>query len=157
MLAILVFLVRSNMSSTEIYKNYLSVFVRILMNHLQMLSLIATFDFEWPNQLSKFFQAMEPVSQSSIQILSLDCFFDKRDTLVNSNSTGKNCQNFDRFKIGSYQLPEGDILGCSPSNRNDEFLLYLENYLLNPEDQEKVWFTNCSNGSLKRSVRYRSE
>jgi hypothetical protein len=46
-----VFLIRSNLQSAGKAKNYLPVFIRILMNHFQLLTLTASFDLEWPAAL----------------------------------------------------------------------------------------------------------
>ena len=51
MLAGIVFLVRSTLQGALEKKNFLSVYFRILMNHFQLLTLTASFDLDWPEQL----------------------------------------------------------------------------------------------------------
>lgn len=55
MLSAIVLLVRSSLQGALEKKNYLSVFIRILMNHFQLLTLTASFDMDWPDQLKQFF------------------------------------------------------------------------------------------------------
>ncbi|TNV74992.1 hypothetical protein FGO68_gene289 [Halteria grandinella] len=72
-LIIIIILVRSNIQTGSSEKNFLPVFLRILLNHLQILSLTASFDFEWPEQLTSFYQTMQPASDVSTSLLSIDC------------------------------------------------------------------------------------
>ncbi|TNV88134.1 hypothetical protein FGO68_gene5028 [Halteria grandinella] len=53
--------------------NYLSVFFRILLNHLQILTLTASFDLSWPENLLKFFKDIQPFSDVQNQLFSIDC------------------------------------------------------------------------------------
>ena len=59
---ILILLVRSNIESGSKEKNFLPVYVRILMNHFQLLTLTASFDLDWPPILESFFDTTKPVS-----------------------------------------------------------------------------------------------
>ena len=78
MIGAIVFLVRSTLQGALEKKNYLSVYFRILMNHFQLLTLTASFDLDWPDQLKKFFTSTKPVSEATTQFLSVDCFIDTR-------------------------------------------------------------------------------
>lgn len=51
MIAGIVFLVRSTIQGATKKKSLLSVFFRVLMNHFQLLTLTASFDLDWPEQL----------------------------------------------------------------------------------------------------------
>ncbi|TNV88143.1 hypothetical protein FGO68_gene8974 [Halteria grandinella] len=70
----LVIIVRSNLRAVNQEKNYLPVFFRIMLNHIQILSLTASFDLEWPQELQTFFKGIQPLSDASSQLLSIDCF-----------------------------------------------------------------------------------
>jgi len=48
MMAGIVFLVRSSLQGALQKKSFLSVFIRILMNHFQLLTITASFDLNWP-------------------------------------------------------------------------------------------------------------
>jgi hypothetical protein len=55
------------------------------MNHLQLIYLTASFDFDWPDNVESFFETSEPVAQVSQQVLSFDCFLDQRSDSGDSN------------------------------------------------------------------------
>lgn len=78
LIVVLAFLIRSNIYSASKQKNQISVLLRILMNHFQLITLTASFDLEWPAQLKSFFTSTMPISEISTQFLSLDCFLDGR-------------------------------------------------------------------------------
>lgn len=90
MALIIVILVRSNLRSANQEKNYLPVFFRILLNHLQVLTLTASFDFEWPEELVTFFRGIQPVSEASSQILSINCFIGDKSIKTNDIFIVKN-------------------------------------------------------------------
>ncbi|TNV74916.1 hypothetical protein FGO68_gene4333 [Halteria grandinella] len=74
---IIAILVISNKASTKNEKNYLPVFLRILVNHIQILYLTASFDLEWPEELMRFYKSVQPISDAQSQIFSLDCFLNE--------------------------------------------------------------------------------
>ncbi|TNV74918.1 hypothetical protein FGO68_gene11958 [Halteria grandinella] len=77
-----IILVSANQNSSNKEKNYLPVFLRILLNHFQVLTLVGTFDFDWPHRILDFYKDMQPVSDAQTQLLSVDCFIDtNRDVL----------------------------------------------------------------------------
>ena len=53
-------------------KNLQSVYIKILMNHLQLIFLTASFDFDWPKRVQKYFETTEPVANGPSQLLSFD-------------------------------------------------------------------------------------
>lgn len=74
----LIILIRSNLRSASKEKSNFTVFIRIMVNHFQLLTLTASFDLEWPLELQRFFSSFKPVSELSTQLLSADCFLDSR-------------------------------------------------------------------------------
>ena len=80
----IVIMIRSTLAGALQRKNIQSVYIKILMNHLQLIVLTASFDFDWPNAVLTLFETTEPVAQASSHILSFDCFLDQRS---NSNDT----------------------------------------------------------------------
>lgn len=54
-------------------KTMTTVLIRILMNYLQLVSIVASFNFDWPDQIEQFFSVQDTVSSSSSQIFSMDC------------------------------------------------------------------------------------
>ncbi|TNV74984.1 hypothetical protein FGO68_gene9839 [Halteria grandinella] len=72
-----IILVRSNLKSSVKIKNYLPVYLRILVNHLQLVALVGSFDFNWPEQFVTFFKGLQPLSDAQAQILAVDCFLEQ--------------------------------------------------------------------------------
>jgi len=60
-----VYLVRSTLNGAKDEKNVTSIYLKIIMNHFQLILLTASFDFEWPQQVEDFFAISEPVSEIS--------------------------------------------------------------------------------------------
>lgn len=56
------------------------------MNHLQIVSLTATFDFDWPSLVRKFFAVQMPVANVGELFLSIDCFLNKGPSNSTSDS-----------------------------------------------------------------------
>mmetsp|Transcript_17203 Transcript_17203/g.12286 ORF Transcript_17203/g.12286 Transcript_17203/m.12286 type:complete len:422 (+) Transcript_17203:512-1777(+) len=83
-LLVIFYLVRSTLNGAKDDKNVTSIYLKILMNHLQLILLTASFNFKWPAQVEELLAAPEPISQMSSQIFSIDCFIDTRD--MNSTS-----------------------------------------------------------------------
>ncbi|CDW72107.1 UNKNOWN [Stylonychia lemnae] len=76
----IIFVVRSTLLGAKEKKNVTSIFLKIMMNHLQLIILCSAFNFDWPRLLIDFFTEIKPVAQVSTQILSFDCFIDKRQS-----------------------------------------------------------------------------
>lgn len=66
------FMVRSTLAGALQRKNIQSVYIKILMNHLQLIVLTASFNFDWPSSVLELFDTTEPVAQASSHILSFD-------------------------------------------------------------------------------------
>jgi hypothetical protein len=82
----LVIVIKSTLDGALQRKNVQSIYIKILLNHLQLLTLTASFDFDWPSNVTSIFDTSEPVSQISQQILSFDCFLDQRGDSEDSNT-----------------------------------------------------------------------
>lgn len=76
----LVIMIRSTLAGALQRKNVQSVYIKILMNHLQLITLTASFDFDWPERVLKIFDTTKPVAEVSTQFLSFDCFLDQRNS-----------------------------------------------------------------------------
>ncbi len=57
---------------------FLSVYLRIFMNHIQMLIIIAVFNLDWGLFVIEMFKVIYPVANSPTQLFSFECFLDKR-------------------------------------------------------------------------------
>ena len=54
-------------------RSLFSSYVRVLASHLQMLSLLATFRFQWPGPVARLLEVFSTVADAPSQLLSLDC------------------------------------------------------------------------------------
>ena len=82
----IVFMIKSTLNGALQRKNIQSVYIKILMNHLQLIYLTSSFDFDWPDNVVELFEASEPVAQVSQQILSFDWFLDQRTDSSDANT-----------------------------------------------------------------------
>lgn len=71
-IVVIALIIRSTLAGAVQKKNVQSVYVKILMNHLQLLVLTSSFDFDWPDRVLELFNTSKPVAQVSTQILSFD-------------------------------------------------------------------------------------
>ena len=55
-------------------KSNLSVYMKILANHFQLIVLTLNFDLDWPGQVDAVNETAKPVADVSSRIISLDCF-----------------------------------------------------------------------------------
>lgn len=62
---VVVLLIRSTLNGALVKKNVMSIFQKILMNHLQLIIMTASFNFNWPAMVAKFFNTSQPVAQTS--------------------------------------------------------------------------------------------
>lgn len=61
----IVFMIRATLKGAADVKNKTSVFLKILMNHVQLIMLTASFNFRWPSSVEKFFQTNQAVGEAS--------------------------------------------------------------------------------------------
>ena len=93
-----IFMIKSTISNTLQAKNIQSVYIRTLMNHLQLLVITASFNFKWSSNVNQFFDSSKQVAQVTTQFLSFDWFLDKR------NSEGSNLIRLYYQKMIMYAL-----------------------------------------------------
>ena len=65
------FMVRSSLEAATKKKAVHSVYLRIMMNHLQMIVLTASFNLDWPQLVIDFFNSITPITNASKQICLL--------------------------------------------------------------------------------------
>jgi len=83
----LVMLVKSTLAGA-VKKNTHSVLMKILMNHMQMILITASFDLDWPPQVKEIFASSAPIAEITNAIVSFDCWMDSR-----------NPENVDKFNF----------------------------------------------------------
>ena len=74
----IIIIIRSTLAGAIQRKNIQSVYIKILMNHLQLLTLTASFNLKWPSNVDDLLNSSKPAAQVSTQIISFDWFLDKR-------------------------------------------------------------------------------
>ena len=72
--AFLVIFIRVTLASTLAKKSNISVYLKILTNHLQLIVITLNFDLDWPSEVSKVSETAKPLADVSSRIISFDCF-----------------------------------------------------------------------------------
>ena len=62
---LLIMMVRSTLAGALEKKNAVSIYMKILMNHLQLLLLVSSFNFSWPSQIQSLFSSTAPAASAS--------------------------------------------------------------------------------------------
>jgi len=62
---LMVFLIKSTKAGAKKARNVHSVYMKILMNHLQLIALTASFNFNWPKIVLDYFETSRPISEAS--------------------------------------------------------------------------------------------
>lgn len=75
----IVIMIRSTIVGATQMKNLQSIYIKILMNHLQLLVLTSSFDFKWPTNVQEVFSSSKSIDQITTQFYSLDWFLDQRN------------------------------------------------------------------------------
>jgi len=58
-----------------------SILIKIFLNYVQLVSIVSSFDFEWPSQVTGLFSVQSKVSSSSSTVFSVDCFLPSSGTI----------------------------------------------------------------------------
>lgn len=56
-----------------------SILMKIFLNYLQLVSIVASFEFKWPDEVEELFSYQNKVAESTSQVFSIDCFFPETD------------------------------------------------------------------------------
>ena len=100
-LVVVVFMVRGTLRSAHQSKLH-SVYIKILMNHLQLMVLISSLNFSWPPQIINFLSAPGPLISSFDSVVSVDCLTDT-NTTADINRYQINA-NPDEWRIVYYKI-----------------------------------------------------
>ena len=69
---IIVIMIKFTLESAKSKKNLISVYIKLLSNHIQLLLLTIVFNFNFPEKVVKMFEGLMLADQSLNQLLSLD-------------------------------------------------------------------------------------
>ncbi len=73
---VLVLLIKMTLASVNNRKSVLSIYVKILLNHLHLIILVASFELDWPAQVKAIFDTSKSIADAPSQMLSVDCLLD---------------------------------------------------------------------------------
>jgi len=59
---VIIFMIRSTLAGAHQKNNVTSIFLKIMMNHVQLILLTSTFNFKWPELITKFFDTAKPIA-----------------------------------------------------------------------------------------------
>jgi hypothetical protein len=76
-LAVVIVLVKGTIASQTRGQPY-SVFIKILLNHMQMLGIIASFDMRWPADIADFLSRLAILQLVQEAVVAFDCHMDTR-------------------------------------------------------------------------------
>ena len=66
-------MVRSTLGGVETKKPLYQVFLKIFLNHFQILSAVAQIDFKWPSLIQSVLSSQQGIADGPSQVLSVDC------------------------------------------------------------------------------------
>lgn len=73
-IAVIGIFIKVTLSSMKAKKSNISVYLKILTNHLQLVVITLNFDLDWPSEVSQVNETAKPFADVSSRIISLDCF-----------------------------------------------------------------------------------
>jgi len=73
-------MVSTTIKSAQKTKSLSSIYIKILMNYLQIVILAASFNLQWPEQVLQLFSAQESAGSFTEQAFSVDCFLDSSES-----------------------------------------------------------------------------
>lgn len=73
-IVVIVIFIKGTLHSMKGKKSNISVYLKILANHFQLIVLTLQFDLEWPGQVNAVNDTAKPVADVSARIFSFDCF-----------------------------------------------------------------------------------
>jgi len=81
-LVFVVLLVKSTISEENAKKRQThSVFIKILMNHMQMIFIASQFNMRWPPEILDFFNNISILVEAQKMLVAFDCWMDTREWL----------------------------------------------------------------------------
>ncbi|CDW80304.1 UNKNOWN [Stylonychia lemnae] len=110
-LVVVIFVIKTSISAAMDQNNVMSIYMKILLNHFQLIMVTASMDFQWSQQIIDFFSQTKKVATFSTQIFSIDCFLDER-TSDDINETQKGSRIFFQKMILVALLPFILSIGC---------------------------------------------
>ena len=71
----LIVIVKTAINSAKKQRSYYSIFIKIMLNYLQLVMLTAAFQMKWPSYMKELFKIQQSAGNVTEQIFAVDCFF----------------------------------------------------------------------------------
>ena len=79
----IIFTVRNALKLKDVKKDdkkpKISILIKILLNYVQLVSIVGSFSFEWPAAVKQMFNVQTKVSSSASEVFSVDCLLPQSD------------------------------------------------------------------------------
>jgi len=79
-LLIVIFVIKMSLISAHKARSYYSIYLKIFVNYVQLVTVTAGFQLSWPSYVLELFNIQEQAGNVSEQIFSFDCFRDSGET-----------------------------------------------------------------------------
>ena len=76
---VLIIVIRTVINSAKKLRSYFSIFIKILLNYIQLVMLTASFQLQWPRYAEELFKVQQSAGSITEQIFSVDCFLDSSE------------------------------------------------------------------------------
>merc|ERR1712176_348939 len=73
LLIFIVILVRAALQASELKRPLYAVYLKIFLNHYQLMQVISTIDFGWPPEIQAVLRLQNYITQIPENVLSVDC------------------------------------------------------------------------------------
>jgi len=80
MVLVIAFVIKMSLISAHKARSHYSVYLKIFVNYIQLVTVTATFELSWPSYALQLFNIQEQAGNISEQIFSFDCFRDSGET-----------------------------------------------------------------------------
>jgi hypothetical protein len=128
-------------------RNILGVYNRVLVNHMQMLVIIYSFDLQWPDEFINIFGSTETVAEAPQQFMSFDCFIDTRS---DNESDSKNSIKLYYWRVIIAAVIPFLIVALNYALWNFIYLFYRKQDEASPEITRVEYLKNLSATKTRR-------
>lgn len=71
----LIVIIRTSINAARRTRSYYSIYIKIMLNYLQLVMLTSTFQMKWPGYMKQLFSIQNSAGNITEQIFAVDCFF----------------------------------------------------------------------------------
>ena len=90
---LLTFMIHSttNINSRTVFN--INVLTKVLINHIQLMAITISFNFDWPGSIKNLFAGFQPIMDISSELIPIDCLIEK------SRNTDASNQSFPAYYV----------------------------------------------------------